>query len=96
MSQINRILTQWHEAGRDRFERAYPNLGYDSLAYAKTAKAKEKYIYLDDGTSGAFMAERETGTVYAIKAYGVPNKRKPVGNLWNGLDGGSLCLNRWR
>lgn len=28
-----------------------------------------------------------SGIVYAIKAYGVPNKRKRVGDLWNGLDG---------
>jgi len=96
VNQINHILTQWHEAGRERFEKAYPNLDYDSMAYAKTAKVKPKYIYLDDGTSGAFMADRETGTIYAIKAYGVPNKRKPIGNLWNGLTGQTLCANRWR
>lgn len=96
VDQINRILTQWHEAGRDRFEKTYPNLDYDSMAYAKTAKSRRKYVLLDDGSSGAFMADRQTGTVWPIKSkYGVPNKQRPIGNLWNGLDGQTLCLDRW-
>jgi hypothetical protein len=96
VEHINRLLTQWHEAGRERFEKAYPNLNYDSWAYAKTAKPRRKYIPLDDGSNGAFIADRATGTVWPIKSkYGVPNKQRPIGNLWNGLDGGNLCASRW-
>lgn len=94
--RINALLREWHEAGRARFEAAYKNLDYDSPSYAKTAKVKAKYIYLDEGSSGAFMADRATGIVYAIKAYGVPDRRKLIGNLWNGLTGQALATNRWR
>jgi|SRR5882672_8310114 len=82
VSRIETILSQWHEARRAEFERDYSNLNYDSPQYAKTSRIGEKYIHLLDGTSGAFMVEIETGIVYEIKGWGVPNKKKIVGEAW--------------
>lgn len=80
--RIEAILKQWHEAGRVEFEHSYTNLDYDSPTYAKHYHVGEKYIRLDAGTSGAFMVQIDTGTIYGIKAYGVPNKKKVCGNAW--------------
>jgi hypothetical protein len=83
--QVNRIETiikQWHEAGRKDFEKNYSNLAYDYPTYSKNYHVGGKYVRLDTGTNGAFMVEISTGIVYEIKAYGVPNKRKIVGEAW--------------
>jgi hypothetical protein len=77
---INQILFQWHEAGRAEFQASYPNLDYDSGAYSKHFHIGAKYIRLDVGGSGAFMLDSETGLIYGIKGYGVPDKRKIAGN----------------
>ena len=81
-ARIKTILSQWHEAGRVEFERDYTNLDYDNPTYSKHFHVGGKYIRLDKGTSGAFMIEIESGIVYEIKAYGVPNKKKIVGEAW--------------
>ena len=82
-TRIEEILKQWHEAGRPEFERRCPNLNYDGeLTHQKHYHIGGKYLRLDDGTSGAFMVEIESGIVYEIKAYGVPNKKKIVGVAW--------------
>lgn len=78
-SRINEYLALWHENGRASFRKSYPNLDYDSQWYLKTAKSGRKYIYLDDGTSGALLVDRATGIVYTIKGYGVKNR--PIGTL---------------
>ena len=81
-NQIEKLLSDWHEAGRAYFENYYSNLVYDSAPYLKTAKEKSKYICLDEGTSGAFILEKSTLTIYCIKSkYGVPNFKKPIGHL---------------
>lgn len=80
--KVREILSQWHEAGRKSFERDYPNLDYDSPHYAKSFRIGGKYVHLISGTSGAFMLEVESGIIYEIKAWGVPNKKKIAGNAW--------------
>ena len=82
VSRIETILKQWHESKREQFERSYSNLDYDSVSYAKTYQVGPKYVHLLDGRSGAFMVEIETGIVYEIKGWGVPNKKKIVGVAW--------------
>ena len=72
---IQEALRVWHEAGRAEFKQRYQNLDYDSPDYTKTAKERKKYIALDRGTSGAFLVDKETGDVYAIKGYGVAGRR---------------------
>lgn len=75
--KILAFLAAWHENGRASFNRMTPGLDYDDYK-AKTAKERRKYIALDYGNqhnrSGCFLVERETGIVYSIKAYGVPNR----------------------
>lgn len=82
---VQDFLRLWHEAGRAYFQRYYPNLDYDSDPYAKVARQRRKYIALDRGrnghASGVFMVDRETGTVFPTKAYGVPNRRRRLGVL---------------
>lgn len=90
---IETLLKEWHEAGRAAFERSHEKLNYDSPAYLKTAKYKTKYIYLDDGSSGAFMVDRSTNQVFCVKAYGIINRRKCIGELTT-LTGEKL--NRYR
>jgi len=89
-NRINEVLRQWHEAGRAHFTSSFQALAYDSEHYSKHYHVGGKYIRLDVGGSGAFMAEIETGIIYGIKGYGVPDKKKVVGNLWdmsfNGAD----------
>ena len=80
---VNAFLKAWHEAGREQFERYYPTLDYDGEAYRKTATWGRRWIKLDTGTSGAFMADRHTGQVFRVKAYGVPHLQKFVGLIWN-------------
>lgn len=84
---IAMLLPEWHEAGRNFFERQYENLDYDSPSYAHTAKERRKYVALDSGTSGAFLLDKSTGDIFNIKAYGVPKSK--VGNI-NGMTGGRL------
>ena len=54
-----------------------------------TLKEKQKYFYIDFGTSGAFMVAKEeikgypVGSVFNIKAYGTPNHKKHYGTIFN-------------
>jgi hypothetical protein len=93
-TRIEEILKQWHEAGRSYFEKAYTNLQYDSVHYIKSFKEGGKYVKLDQGgeghRSGYYMVELATGNVYAIKAYGVPNKKKILGNAWSPTFNGAV------
>ena len=94
IEKIKKLLDDWHEAGRDRFEKSYQNLDYDSYT-PKRMVIKSKYIYLDDGNSGAFILEKSTGDIFRIKSkYGVPNRKKLVGNIEN-ITGVALSRFRW-
>jgi len=94
LEKIEKLLTDWHEAGRAAFEKSYHNLNYDTYT-PKRMVVKSKYIYLDDGTSGAFILEKSTGNIFRIKSkYGVPNRKKLVGNIEN-ITGEALSRYRW-
>ena len=80
-SKVKALAKSWHEAGRELFKSMYPTVDYDSTHRAKTVTVRRKYIAIDAGTSGAFLVDRETGLVYPVKAYGVPNKRRPIGHI---------------
>ena len=80
IAKLNVLLTLWHENGRPHFERTCPNLNYNRY-YPKTMKIKQRWIYLDRADSGVFMVDPGTEMVYRVKAYGVPNLRKPVGTV---------------
>lgn len=70
---VLRFLAAWHENGRPRFERDYPNLDYDSDAYRKVAKLRS--------TKGALAIFSSTGPPrrWSIKGYGKPNRK--IGSL---------------
>lgn len=59
---------------------------------------RKKYIAIDCGGSGAFLVEKETGELYNIKAYGVPDKNKKakadIGNIYT-VDPFELHRRRW-
>jgi len=94
LDKINKLLNDWHEAGRASFIKSYPNLDYDSYA-PKKANFRLKYVLLDEATSGVFVLEIETGNIYRIKSkYGVPNKRKLIGIIDN-VTGKDLNKYRW-
>lgn len=94
IDKINKLLKDWHEAGRAGFNQMYPNLDYDKECY-KRANFRSKYVLLDERTSGAYVLEIMTGHIYRIKsAYGVPNKRKYVGNIET-ITGADLVKGRW-
>jgi len=76
--EIQEFLRAWHENGRATFERDRSALIYDEYAI-KRAKNRRRFIALDRDTSGMFLVERETGEVYSIQGYGVPNRK--VGSL---------------
>lgn len=91
---IEQLLRDWHEAGRNHFEKTFKNLDYDKQCH-KHAVYKKKYIYLDEGSSGAFILDKETELIYRIKSkYGVPNKRKCLGTLGE-VTGEELNRLRW-
>jgi hypothetical protein len=77
---ISRLLNDWHEAGRERFNRNCSNLNYD-LYSPKTQQDGRKYIKMNVGLAGAFMVKKSTGEIFRIKAYGVPNLQKCCGNI---------------
>jgi len=70
---VRRFLTAWHENGRAAFERDHPALVYDT-DQPRAAKERRRFLALDVGTSGCFLVDRKTTTVYSIKGYGVPNR----------------------
>lgn len=70
---------------KERFEKD----GFDSSetgvhylgAIKTTVKPGVKYFKVDVGTSGRFMVEASTGTIFGIKAYGQVHKGKVYGTL---------------
>lgn len=91
---ILHLLHEWHEAGRAEFEAHYPASDYDGPFEAKSAHQRRKWLLLDEGTSGAFAVDRETGDIYRIKAYGRANPKKRVGNIQT-MTGIDLARARW-
>ena len=91
--KIDRLLIDWHEAGRAAFEKTY-SLNYDAHC-PKNAVEKRKYICLDERNAGAYLLEKSTGNIYRIKSkYGVPNFKKLVGHI-DTVTGADLARNRW-
>ena len=91
---LDKLLKDWHEAGRAEFEATYENLVYDEQ-YFKAAIEKKKYICLDERNSGAFLIDKTDGNVYRIKSkYGVPNKKKLCGHI-DTITGADLNRLRW-
>lgn len=84
LQSCERFMQLWHENHRAGFERYYENLKYDEYA-PKTMKVRKLWICLDKGNehnrSGMYMVRKADGMVFGIKAYGVPNLRKPCGNI---------------
>ena len=62
----------------------FDDYGTMTQKYTWHLKEGKKYDKLDCGSSGYFMIEKETGEIFNIKAYGVPDKNKKVkANLGN-------------
>ena len=86
--QIVKELNQ-HEADRLRLE-GFTNEcffnpdGTLTEQQEVTFLIKKKYIYINFGTSGAFMVNRETGNIFNIKGYGTPDLKKLRG-MWKTL-----------
>lgn len=61
--------------------------GYQHPADKWHAKEGRKFINLDCGHSGAFMLEKDTGELFNIKGYGVPDRNKKskanIGNVFS-------------
>jgi len=92
--RLNALMAEWHEAGRKRFEASYPNLNYDENE-PHHWHDRRKYIALDEGRGGAFLVNKETGTIYRLKSvYGVPNLRKVIGHI-DLVTGAELQRRRW-
>src|SRR6202030_703071 len=79
--RIAEFVRLWHESKREDFERTYTNLDYDGPTYQHHAKDRSKYIAFDQGDGGVYLLDKESEMLYRIKAYGVPNKKKPQGTL---------------
>lgn len=99
LDKMEAVLNQWHEAHRQDFvRRGYTNLlGSFDTQEEKRATVGAKYIRLDVGGSGAFMLEMSSGLVYGIKGYGVPDKKKILGDFNDpAFDGAILFRDRFR
>ena len=94
LEHCERLIEEWFEASRPEFARKFPNLDYSDERYRPKLMNRLKYILLDEGTSGAFIVDKETGQCWRCKAYGVPNKKKPVGNV-STMTGVDLSAYRW-
>jgi hypothetical protein len=50
------------------------------------AKQRMKFVAIDIGGSGCFLVEKETGEIFNIKGYGVPDRNKKrkadIGNIY--------------
>lgn len=76
--KVKDFLDAWHENGRQPFATSYANsyaAGYYDAEHGhrKHARDRKKFVALDEGDSGVFLVEKETGKVFTIKGYGRPN-----------------------
>lgn len=89
MDEIARVLREWADDERPRFEKQYDNLKYDEWRLP-IFKEKRDYVNLDMTRSGgAFMVEKSTGNVFCIKGYGTADRRKYLGRIQD-IDGAKL------
>jgi len=87
--RFNEVLAQWQAAvNADHTAKGFTNHPADQVHGHYGAK----YARLDVGGSGAFMVEIATGIVYGIKGYGVVDKKKISGNIFNPLFNGSVLV----
>ena len=91
--EIQRLLDEWHAAGRAAYAQQYPTRLYDAYA-RKSATTTAHYIQLDDAGSVAFLVERHTGIVYRVKVYGRTQRGKRLGHL-SELSGAVLHAQRY-
>ena len=74
---LNYIETRKHLA------QGYDNFPADRVEYKDR---KKKFVAIDIGSSGAWLVEKETGEIYNIKGYGVPDYNKKlkadIGNIY--------------
>lgn len=95
MDKLLELVKNWHEVSKADYYKRYSDsvLSYDTL-YPHTIKEKKLYIYLDEGTSGAFIYEKSTGNIFKIKGYGVIDRKKLIGNILT-ITGQDLLNRRW-
>lgn len=89
----------------DRIQKQYQAMA-DHIHYEKNQYTFESdkvhyhvgdsYVRMDIGSSGAFMIDIAAGIIYGIQGYGRPDKKKNVGNAWQGFDGAHMPFNRFR
>jgi len=94
LSTVERILGEWHEAHRADFVKSgYTNLlpTFDTQE-EKHGHVGATYMRLDVGGSGAWMLELSTGDVYGIKGYGVIDRKKCAGNVFDPEFNGSVLF----
>lgn len=103
LRQIEFIVSKLNEHQAEKFkEDGYTNFAFfkedGSLTPEYTIKylVKKKWIYINFGSSGAFMVNKEDGNIYNIDGYGVPNLAKLRGNVLNlNIDTKKLFSERW-
>jgi len=96
LDRFDAILTQWQAAVDAKHsadgKRDCAGYGYTHDSDKVHYHVGEKYVRFDIGTSGAFMVETSTGTVYGIKGYGKVNRKKVSGNIYDPNFNGSILL----
>ena len=97
--RLLQVLDQWHLAHYAKYydvPTAENKQRFDERE-EKHATVGDKYIRLDTGTSGAWMLEAETGTIYGIHGYGKVDKKKIAGDINDPeFDGVVLFRDRFR
>ncbi len=93
---IERVLTGLNACQLEKdTQQGFQNI--DKWHVNEKRKGK-KFLYLDCGSSGAFLIEKETGELFNIKGYGVPdyNKKKKadIGNITT-VNPETLLTKRW-
>ncbi len=91
--KLEQLLKEWHELGRENFNKNYSNLNYDTYE-PKILIEKSKYYYLNERTCGVYMVDKFSGDIFRIKAYGQINKNKKIGNI-STITGRDLLRFRW-
>lgn len=85
MRDIERVITGLNEAEAAHRAKMGWEFTIPDRWFAKIKGAARKYVYIDVGSSGAFLCEMETGELYNIKGYGTPDKNKKlkadIGNI---------------